>query len=101
MSSSERTQAAGSHRGRRADHGDNNPSPATGRIALYAFAKTAIRELSGPPGPANNSFDGITGYPATKVWNACTGLGSINGQALQDALKTTAAKSAADVMTSR
>jgi kumamolisin len=68
---------------------------------LYALAKTAIRELSGPPGPANNSFDGINGYPATKIWNACTGLGCINGQALQDGLKTTAAKSAADVMTSR
>jgi kumamolisin len=53
--------------------------------------------LSGPPGPANNSFAGITGYPATKVWNACTGLGSINGQALQDGLKATAAKSPDDI----
>jgi kumamolisin len=64
---------------------------------LYALASTAFRELSGPPGPANNSFGGITGYPATKVWNACTGLGSINGQALQDGLKATAAKSPDDI----
>jgi len=57
---------------------------------LYAMANTAFREISGPPGPANNSFDGITGYPASKVWNACTGLGSIDGTALQTGLKTAA-----------
>ena len=55
---------------------------------LYKLAATAFHEISGPPGPAGNSFDGITGYPATKVWNACTGLGSIDGAALQAGLKT-------------
>jgi kumamolisin len=57
---------------------------------LYAMANTAFREISGPPGPADNSFAGITGYPASKVWNACTGLGSIDGTALQNGLKTVA-----------
>ncbi|HET6254983.1 MAG TPA: S53 family peptidase [Puia sp.] len=57
---------------------------------LYAMANTAFREISGPPGPANNSFGRITGYPASKVWNACTGLGSIDGTALQTGLKTAA-----------
>ena len=61
---------------------------------LYALANTAFREISGPPGPANNSFSGVTGYPASKVWNACTGLGSIDGVALQTGLKTAAASSA-------
>ena len=60
---------------------------------LYALANTAFREISGPPGPADNSFAGITGYPASKVWNACTGLGSIDGAALQSGLKTAAAGS--------
>jgi kumamolisin len=61
---------------------------------LYAMANTAFREISGPPGPANNSFGGITGYPASKVWNACTGLGSVNGTALQAGLKTAASGTA-------
>ena len=61
---------------------------------LYAMANTAFREISAPPGPANNSFSGITGYPASKVWNACTGLGSIDGTALQTGLKTAAASNA-------
>jgi kumamolisin len=55
---------------------------------IYALATTAFREISGPPGPANNSFGGIAGYPASKVWNACTGLGSVDGAALQAGLKT-------------
>jgi kumamolisin len=58
---------------------------------LYAMANTAFREISGPPGPANNSYGGVTGYPAAGVWNACTGLGSINGTALQNGLRTAAA----------
>lgn len=64
---------------------------------LYALASTAFHEISGPPGPKNNSFNGVTGYPASKVWNACTGLGSINGTALQNGLKKTSAKSPATV----
>lgn len=62
---------------------------------IYALANTAFREISGPPGPANNSFAGITGYPASKVWNACTGLGSVNGTALQTGLKAASTGAAA------
>jgi kumamolisin len=57
---------------------------------LYSMATTAFREISGPPGPANNSYGGVAGYAASKVWNACTGLGSIDGTALQNGLRTAA-----------
>ena len=67
---------------------------------LYALADTAFREISGPPGPADNSFGKVTGYPAGKVWNACTGLGSINGSALQNGLKTTATESPEEIKVS-
>jgi kumamolisin len=60
--------------------------------ALYSSAKGALRSVSGPPGPANNSLEGVTGYPATSGWNACTGLGSVDGLALGNSLK--AARSA-------
>jgi kumamolisin len=53
---------------------------------LYSLPAAAFRHIAGPPGPANNSFNGVTGYPAGAGWNACTGLGSVNGQALQAAL---------------
>ena len=66
---------------------------------LYAMANTAFREISGPPGPANNSYGGVTGYPASKIWNACTGLGSIDGTALQNGLKTAAASNASPAQT--
>jgi kumamolisin len=62
---------------------------------IYALANTAFREISGPPGPANNTFAGITGYPASKGWNACTGLGSVDGTALQNGLKAAATASPA------
>ena len=61
---------------------------------IYALANTAFREISGPPGPADNSFAGIKGYPASKVWNACTGLGSVDGTALLNGLKAAAAGTA-------
>ena len=53
---------------------------------LYSLPAAAFRHIAGPPGPANNSCNGVTGYPAGAGWNACTGLGSLNGQALQAAL---------------
>jgi kumamolisin len=53
---------------------------------LYSLANSAFRPIAGPPGPANNSFGEVTGYPATKGWNACTGLGSVIGTALEDGL---------------
>jgi kumamolisin len=31
----------------------------------------------------------VKGYPAGPGWDACTGLGSVNGQALQAALAAT------------
>jgi|HubBroStandDraft_4_1064222.scaffolds.fasta_scaffold75419_2 kumamolisin len=55
--------------------------------AIYAAKSGVFRSISGPPGPANNSFGKVTGYPATAGWNACTGLGSVNGVALQNSLK--------------
>jgi kumamolisin len=54
---------------------------------LYSLAASAVHDVFAPPGPANNSFNGATGYPATAGWNACTGLGSVNGTALQNGLK--------------
>jgi kumamolisin len=54
---------------------------------LYSIGAGAFDDVSGPPGPANNSFNGTTGYPASAGWNACTGLGSVNGTALENGLK--------------
>ncbi|MFK4444058.1 hypothetical protein ABH944_004665 [Caballeronia udeis] len=54
--------------------------------SLYSLGSGVFRDVSGPPGPANNSFDGTTGYPATAGWNACTGMGGVNGTALQAGL---------------
>ena len=53
---------------------------------LYSLPATAFHGIVAPPGPANNNFGGVKGYAATAGWNACTGLGSVNGQALQDAV---------------
>jgi len=55
---------------------------------LYKIGAGAIRDISGPPGPANKSLEGVTGYPAGPGWDACTGLGSVNGVALENGLKT-------------
>lgn len=55
--------------------------------SLYSSAKQVFRNVSSPPGPANNSYKKVTGYPASPGWNACTGLGSLNGTALQQKLK--------------
>ena len=54
---------------------------------LYTLPATTYRDISSPPGPANNSSGGIQGYPAGPGWDACTGLGSVNGTALQAGLK--------------
>ena len=54
--------------------------------AIYAIGSTAFRSIPGSPGPANNGFDGVAGYPAGPGWDACTGWGSINGTALLEAL---------------
>jgi kumamolisin len=54
---------------------------------LYAPAAAICRDVTSPPGPANNSLNGVTGYPAGVGWDACTGFGSVNGTALQAAIK--------------
>ena len=61
---------------------------------LYSLKGSAFRPIAGPPGPANNSFGNVTGYPATAGWNACTGLGSVIGTALQDGLAAAFQKAA-------
>jgi kumamolisin len=53
---------------------------------LYNLPQSAFQSIVGPPGPANNNFSRVKGYTAGPVWNGCTGLGSVNGQALQAAL---------------
>jgi kumamolisin len=53
---------------------------------LYSLPASAFRDITGAPGPANNDFRGVKGYPAGPGWDPCTGLGSVNGQALQSAL---------------
>ncbi len=54
---------------------------------LYSQAKTVCRDVVSEPGATDNSFNGVTGYPATPGWNACTGLGSIIGTKLLQALQ--------------
>jgi kumamolisin len=54
---------------------------------LYSLASSAFKDTLGAPGPADNSFQGVTGYPAGPGWDACTGLGSLNGTALLKALQ--------------
>jgi len=55
---------------------------------LYSLAGSAFQVITGAPGPVNNSFGGVTGYPANAGWDACTGLGSLNGTALLKALQS-------------
>ena len=49
---------------------------------LYVLGSSAFRDIIGPPGPADNGLNGVAGYPAGPGWDACTGWGSINGNAL-------------------
>ena len=53
---------------------------------LYTLPTTPFRDIVGAPGPANNNFGHVVGYPAGPGWDSCTGLCSVNGQALQVAL---------------
>jgi len=53
---------------------------------LYSAGSGVFRSISSPPGPGDNSYGQVKGYPATLGWNACTGLGSVHGQALQTLL---------------
>jgi kumamolisin len=61
---------------------------------LYQPPASTFSDIVGAPGPANNSLGQVTGYPAGPGWDACTGFGSVHGQALQNGL-TAATKVAA------
>jgi kumamolisin len=65
---------------------------------LYQLPASTFSDIVGTPGPANNSFGQVTGYPAGPGWDACTGFGSVHGQALQAGL-TAATKVAAHAAT--
>ncbi|HEY5319179.1 MAG TPA: S53 family peptidase, partial [Solirubrobacteraceae bacterium] len=54
---------------------------------IYEMGSPVFRDIVGAPGPANNSFSGVTGYPVQAGWDAATGWGSPNGQALLQALR--------------
>ena len=54
---------------------------------IYGLAGSGFRDITSPPGPANNSYGSVTGYPVKTGWDACTGWGSVKGTALQTALK--------------
>jgi kumamolisin len=54
---------------------------------LYAPGAAICRDVTSPPGPADNSLNGVTGYPAGPGWDACTGFGSLDGTALEAAIK--------------
>jgi kumamolisin len=66
---------------------------------MYGAASTAFRDIVGPPGPANNSFGEVVGYSAGPGWDACTGLGSVMGVALQNVLQAALAGSKQPVTT--
>jgi kumamolisin len=53
---------------------------------LYSLPASTFRDIVGAPGPTNNDFGPVKGYPAGHGWDACTGLGSVNGQALQNTI---------------
>jgi kumamolisin len=53
---------------------------------LYTAGAGVFRDIAKGP-PANNSFGKVTGYPVGVGWDACTGLGSIDGTALQESLR--------------
>ena len=50
---------------------------------LYALTNRVTRDVTASAGPTTNNFDSVIGYPAGVGWDACTGLGSIKGKALQ------------------
>jgi hypothetical protein len=56
--------------------------------AIYALGSSVFRDIVPGAGPADNGNSGVAGYPAGPGWDACTGWGSPNGQALLDGLRT-------------
>jgi hypothetical protein len=59
---------------------------------LYALGSSYFRDIVPGAGPADNSNNGSPGYPAGPGWDACTGWGSPNGQALFAGLKSVYAR---------
>jgi kumamolisin len=55
--------------------------------AIYALRGKGFRDIVAGDGPADNGSGGTPGYPAGPGWDACTGWGSPNGQALLEALR--------------
>jgi kumamolisin len=68
---------------------------------LYSLPATTFRDIVSPPGPSNNSFGHVTGYPAAAGWDACTGFGSVNGTALQNSLQAALATQSERVLTAQ
>jgi hypothetical protein len=56
--------------------------------AIYALGGAGFRDIVPGAGPADNSNNGVTGYPAGAGWDACTGWGSPDGVALLAALRS-------------
>jgi hypothetical protein len=52
---------------------------------LYQSAATVCRDVTAASGPTNNTYDSVAGYTAGAGWDACTGLGSIDGDAFLNA----------------
>ena len=54
---------------------------------LYRSAATSCRDVTAAAGPTSNTFGAVSGYAAGASWDACTGLGSIDGEQLLNAFR--------------
>ena len=54
---------------------------------LYTKPPGVFNDITAAQGPTNNNFERVIGYSVTPGWDACTGLGSVNGKALQTAIQ--------------
>jgi kumamolisin len=91
-----RCRLAGRARSRRSTH--QCQQRLSRRVFEYIVLHSTDDGLSGDrrrSWPANNNFGDVVGYPAGPGWDACTGLGSVNGQAPQAALASPHAASPA------
>jgi hypothetical protein len=65
---------------------------------LYLLGNGVCRDIDAPPGPTDNSLNGIKGYSAAVGWDACTGWGVVDGGALLSALRMTFQQSASLIL---